>query len=191
MNTADLKINRFLHIISYLTFFALSTFYLYWFAGYIFFYQEKITLFLVSFSYLTEHLNQPGNFLIWLAELQTAFYYYPLAGALIVSAEICLIVLLIFETGKLLTGKNFFLIPFLTGAVLFYLQTNYQYLAFNNLGIFLQILMFYLTIRYLEGIKMWIPVIFFPVWYFLTGSFSILFLGLIPFIFLSTAKRRT
>ena len=95
MNATDLKINRILQISAYFTFFVLSTFYFYWFASYIFFYQEKSVLFLVSISYLAEHLNQPGGFLIWLAELQTAFYYYPFAGALIVSIEICLVIFLI------------------------------------------------------------------------------------------------
>ncbi len=179
MNATDLKINRILQIFSYFTFFAFSTFHLYWFASYIFFYQEKSTLFLVSFSYLAEHLRQPGGFLVWLAELQTAFYFYPLAGAFIVSIEICLIIFVIIKIGKVLTGKTFFLIPFLTGAVLFYLQTNYQYLAFNNLGIFLQILLFYLVIQFLNGTKIWIPVLLFPGWYFLTGSFSFIFLILL------------
>lgn len=175
MNATDLKINRILQISAYFTFFALSTIYFYWFSSYIFFYQEKSMLFLTSFSYLSEHLNQPGGFLIWLAELQTAFYFYPLAGALIVSIEICLVIFLTSKIGKVLKGKTCYLIPFLSGAVLFYLQTNYQYLAYNNLGILLQILMFYLVIRLLEGTKMWIPVLLFPGWYLLTGSFSFIF----------------
>ena len=179
MNATDLKINRILQISAYFTFFVLSTFYFYWFASYIFFYQEKSVLFLVSISYLAEHLNQPGGFLIWLAELQTAFYYYPFAGALIVSIEICLVIFLISKIGKVIKRKTTCLVPFLTGAILFYLQTNYQYLAYNNLGILLQILMFYLVIRFLEGNKMWIPVLLFPGWYLLTGSFSLILLVLL------------
>ncbi len=184
MKITDLKINRILQIAAYFTFFALSTFYFYWFSSYIFFYQEKSSLFLVSFSYLTEHLRQPGGFLVWLAELQTAFYFYPLAGALIVSIEICLVIFLITKIGKVLTERTFFLVPFSTGAVLFYLQTNYQYAAFNNLGIFLQILKLYLVIRFLKGTKMWIPVGLFPAWYLLTGSFSFIFLILLTVYFL-------
>jgi hypothetical protein len=189
MNATGLKINRILQIFSYFTFFALSTIYFFWFANYIFFYQEKSMLFIVSFSYLAEHLNQPGGFLVWLAELQTAFYFYPLAGALIVSIEISLVIFLITKIGKGLTGKSFFLIPFLTGAILFYLQTNYQYLAFNNLGIFLQILMFYLAIRFLKGAKMWIAVVLFSVWYILTGSFSLILLILLTVYFLIHKKK--
>lgn len=179
MNVTDLKINRILQISAYFVFFALSTIYFYWFASYIFFYQEKSTLFLVSFLHLAEHLNQPGGFLVWLAGLQTALYFYPLAGALIVSIEICLVIFLISKIGKVLRRKTTCLVPFLTGAILFYLQTNYQYLAFNNLGIVLQILIFYLVIRFLEGTKMWIPVLLFPGWYLLTGSFSFIFLVLL------------
>lgn len=184
MKANDLKTNWILQILTYLSFGILTTFYLIQFAGYIFFYQEKSTLFLFSFSYLAESFNQPGGFLVWLTEFQTAFYFYPLAGALIVSVEICIIIFLITQIGKVLAGKTFFFIPFLTGAILFYLQTNYQYLAFNNLGIFLQILMFYVTIRFLKGTKMWIAVGLFPGWYLLTGSFSFILLILMTIYFL-------
>lgn len=184
MNTTDLKLNRILQISPYFAFFVLSTFYFYWFAGYIFFYQEKSTLFLISFSYLTEHLNQPGGFLVWLAEMQTAFYYFPLAGALIVSAEICLVIFFISKIGKILTGKTFLLVPFLTGGALFYLQTNYQYFGFNNLGILLQLLVFYLVIRFFKGNIIWIPILLFPLWYFLTGSFSPILMVLLTIHFI-------
>lgn len=189
MKITDLKINRILQFTAYFTCFVLSTFYFYWFVSYIFFYQEKSSLFLVSFSYLTEHLQQPGGFLVWLAELQTAFYFYPLAGAFIVSIEMCLVIFLITKIGGVLTGRTFFLIPFLTGAILFYLQTNYQYAAFNNLGILLQILMFYLAIQFLKGTTMWIPVILFPGWYLLTGSFSLIFLILLTVYFLIYSEK--
>ena len=190
MIATDLKLNRILQIFSYFTFFALSTFYFYWFASYIFFYQEKSTLFLISFSYLADHLNQPGGFLIWLAELQTAFYYYPLAGALIVSIEICLVIFLLSKIGKVIKRKTCYLIPFLTGVVLFYLQTNYQYLAYNNLGILLQLLIFYVIIHYLKGELIWIPVLFFPVWYLLTGSFSLILLVLLTIQLIVTSGKR-
>ncbi|KAF0236561.1 MAG: hypothetical protein FD181_2664 [Prolixibacteraceae bacterium] len=189
MNATDMKINRNLQILSWFTFLALSTIYFYWFAGYIFFYQEKSSLFLLSFSYFAEHLSQPGGFLVWLAELQTAFYFYPLAGAFIVSIEICICIFIITKIGKVLTRNTFFLIPFLTGAILFYLQANYQYKALNNLGILMQLLVFYLVIRFLAGKWMWVPVSLFPVWYFLTGSFSTLFLILVAFYLILSAEK--
>lgn len=170
------KTNRLLQSAPILVFFLLATFYLYWFTSYIFFYQEKSSLFLVLFSYLFEHLNQPGGFLKYLGELQTTFYYYPLVGAVIVSLEICLIILLVGKIGNTLTGKRFFFIPFLVGAALFYLQTNYQYSSFNNLGILFQLWFIYTKIKFAKGKWSWVPVIFSPLNYFLFGSFSILFL---------------
>lgn len=176
MNADNQKFNRILTVGSYFILFVLSATWLYWFASYILFYQEKSSLFLVSFSYLSEHLSKPGGFLVWLGELQTTFYFYPLAGALLIPAEICLVIFVVTKIGKFLTGQTFFLIPFLTGAILFLMQTNYQYQAFNNLGFLLQLILFYLVIRFLPSKKRWIAVLGFPVWYHLTGSFSFLFL---------------
>ncbi|HSO89472.1 MAG TPA: DUF6057 family protein, partial [Draconibacterium sp.] len=59
----------------------------------------------------------------------------------------------------------------------------------NNLGIFLQILMFYLAIRFLNGAKMWIAVGLFPVWYIITGSFSLIFLILLTIYFLTYREK--
>ncbi len=176
MNAMNLKPNRVLHILPFIVFFLLGSFYLYWFTSYIFFYQEKSILFLTTFSYLFDHLNQPGGFLIYLGELQTTFYFYPLVGAILVSLEICGIIFITRKIGKVLTGKRFYLIPFLLGAALFYLQTNYQYTAFNNLGILIQLLIFYRVITYSKKKFEWIPIVLFPIFYFLFGSFSLIFL---------------
>jgi len=176
MKTLDPKSHATLMLFSFLAFFCLSTIYFIFFAQYIFYYQEGSVLFQTSFSYLTSHLNQPGNFMVWLAELQTTFYYFPFVGALIISAEMSLVVLITSKIGKLVNERTFLLLPFSIGSILFLLQTNYQYFGINNLGILLQLLMFYFVIRFLKGNKLWIPVILFPIWYFLTGSFSAIFL---------------
>jgi hypothetical protein len=117
----------------------------------------------------------------YLGELQSAFYYYPLAGAVLVSLEICLAVFLIALTGKEINGRMVFFVPFAAGAALFYLQTHYQYSSFNSIGILLQLLLFYFTFRFLKGKREWIAVAFFPVWYLLSGSFSLVYLLLFLF----------
>lgn len=172
----NFKPNRFLHILPFTVFFLWGSFYLYWFTSYIFFYQEKSILFLTSFSYLFDHLNQPGGFLIYLGEFQTTFYFYPLVGAILVSLEICGIIFITGKIGKVFTGKRFYFIPFLLGAALFYLQTNYQYAAFNNLGILIQLLIIYRVIIFSKKKFEWIPIVLFPAFYFLFGSFSLIFL---------------
>ncbi|MDB4582962.1 DUF6057 family protein [Draconibacterium sp.] len=187
MNSINKRTNRLFQLLPFALFFFMGTFYLYYFTSYIFFYQEKSGLFLVSFEYLFEHLNQPGGFLVYLGELQTTLYYYPLIGALIVVAEIVGVIFLIEKIAKVLVGGVFYFLPFFIGAVLFLLQTNYQYLAFNNLGIIIQLVLFYRVITYSQNKYRWIAVGLFPVIYFLFGSFSVIFLWLFS-IFLIQKK---
>ncbi len=178
MNKTKSEIKFSLPVIAQFAFFLLSVFYFYRFAGYIFYYQEKSKLFLLSFSYFTEFLKMPGGFLDWLSEFQTTFYFNPLIGAIIVSAEIFAIIYFIIKTGKEIAGLNFSFIPFLAGFLVFFLQINYQYLAINNLGILIQLAVFYLVIRFLKGKRIWFPILLFPLWHYLTGSFSLIFLAM-------------
>ncbi|MBA7584522.1 hypothetical protein ES708_26477 [subsurface metagenome] len=165
----------------YMVFFLLTFVYFNWFANYFFFYQEKSSLFLVSYSSLTEALDRPGGFLNYLGQLVTTFYFYPLAGSVLVSVVFCLVAWLVAETGKIYTGKNLYVLPFIIGAALFYLQTNYQFRIFNSVGILLQLLLFYFTIARLKRKLQWAPVFLLPAWYVLTGSFSVIFLVLFSF----------
>jgi hypothetical protein len=190
MNRSYPKQNRILRILPLLIFFLLSLFYFFRITDYIFFYQEKSSLFLFSFQYLLEHLNQPGGFLIYLGELQTTFYYYPFVGAVLVSLEICLIIVLTSKIGKILSGRSIFIIPYLMGAVLFYLQTNYQYSSFNNLGVLIQLLFFFVILKYLKGKFIWIPVVLFPLQYFLFGSFLFILLMLFSIFILLNEKQK-
>ena len=153
------------------------------FIDYIFFYQEKSSLFQLSFSFLKQHLDQPGGFMEYLGKLQMALYFYPLLGAFIVSSQIILIIWLISRIGKQLGAENFLFVPFLAGALLFYLQTNYQYQAINNLGILFQLLLFWGLIINKPKYQ-WLVVVVLPVVYFLFGSFSYLLLGLLTIYFL-------
>jgi hypothetical protein len=156
------------------------------FADQIFLSQEKSILFQASFGYFLEIFHQPGKLLIYLAEFLTSLYYYPLLGAMLVAVIICLVM---FETRailRFLTGKEAMMIPFLLGTLLFLLQTNYQYLLFNSLGLLLQTALFYFTIRFLNK---WFPVIIVPVWYFVTGSFSWIYFLMIIFWFITENRK--
>ncbi len=191
MNKLNHKFNTPVYFSAYLIFFLCSIFYFTWFANYIFFYQEKAGLFFTTFSFFSEHLNRPGGFLLYLGELQTTFYFHTLTGAILVSGEMVLIMLLINATGKQITGRRLFILPFLIGATLFFLQTNYQYLSFNTLGILAELLFFYLTVRFLKNGKDWIAVVLFPLNYYLFGSFAgLFFLFFSLYLLISKAKLR-
>lgn len=178
MSATNLKTSRFLHLFTYLLFFVGTVFYFYWFANYIFFYQEKASLFLVSFSYLKEHFDQPGGFLEYLGSLVSAFYYHKLTGPVLMGLIIFASVRLVARIAKIKTGRPATIFPFLIGAGMVYLQANYQYAAVNTIGIFLQLLLFYCTLRFFSMKLEWIPVLLFPLWYILTGGFSWIFLAL-------------
>lgn len=181
MKFTNLKTNLPGTLIPYMVFFLLTFVYFNWFANYIFFYQEKSSLFLVSYSSLIEALNRPGGFLNYLGQLVTTFYFYPLVGSVLVSVVFCLVAWLVAETGKIYTGKKLYVLPFIIGAALFYLQTNYQFRIFNSVGILLQLLLFYFTIARLKRKLQWAPVFLLPAWYVLTGSFFVIFLVLFSF----------
>ncbi|MCY1719484.1 DUF6057 family protein [Prolixibacteraceae bacterium Z1-6] len=178
MNSTKPNTNRLLQIAPFVLLFLSGIFYLFYFTGYIFFYQEKSILFQLTFDYLNEHLKQPGGFLVYLGKFQTTLYYFPLLGAVLIVLELCGIIYLLQKTGKSLTGRMFYFFPFFIGVVLFYMQTNYQYLAFNNLGILFQLALFYRFTVIKKNEYLWVTVVLFPVIYYLFGSYSTLLLAL-------------
>jgi len=172
MDNPNSHVNDFLHYLPYRLFFLFSFLFLGLFADHIFFYQEKSSLFIFSSDYLIENLRQPGSLLLYLGRFLSSFYHYRLAGSLIATSIIFLTIIMTARIISFMHGKNGGVIPFVAGIGLLFLQANYQYMLFNNLGILLQLLFFYLTIKYLRG---YIPVIIIPLWYFVTGGFAWIF----------------
>jgi hypothetical protein len=170
--------NRFLYLLPCLFFFAGSFVFFGFFADYVEFYQEKLSLFVFSHDYLTDNITQPGSFLVYSGRFLTTFFYYPLAGAFIISLIISLIIYLISKILRYLSGRESILVSLITGTLFFILQTNYQYLLYNNLGVLLQLAFFYMAIRYMKG---FIPVILFPLWYWITGGFVWIFVLMYTF----------
>ena len=168
----QIKNNRFFYFLPFLIFFIGSFIFFGFFADYVEYYQEKLSLFVFSRDYLNASLTQPGSMLVYLGRFLTTFYYYPVAGAIIISLTICLIMFMISKIISCLTGKGLILLTLLFGTIFFILQTNYHYILYNSLGVLLQLVLFYLTIRYLRG---FLPVIIFPFWYFITGGFAWIF----------------
>ena len=183
MNQIKTNSSTFFSWLPYLVFFTGSLIYFGFIANYILFYQEKSSLFIFSCDFLRENLHQPGGPLIWLGKFFSTFFYYPFAGAVIVSAIITLIVITITKIILFLYTKNARVFPFLIGIALLYLQTDYRFLLFNNLGLLLQLALFYLVIRYLTFFKGWFPIILVPLWYYTTGGFAFAFSLLLTFYF--------
>lgn len=159
----------------YLSLFIISFIYFGFIADYILFYQEKASLFIFSLDFLLENLRQPGGLMIYLGKFFSAFFYYPAAGAFIVATTLTLTVLTSSKIIYLVRGKEARLIPFIIGVILFFLQSDYRFLFFLNLGLLLQLAFVFVSIKYLTALKGWIPVILIPLWYFATGAFAWIF----------------
>ena len=154
----------------------LSFIYFGFFAEYVLFYQEKSYLFVFSLDFLKENLHQPGGLLIWLGKFISTFFYYPLAGGLLVALILTLIVLTVSAIIKAITQKNATLFPLLTGVALFFLQTDYRFMIYNNIGLLIQLSFFLLAIKYSKAWKGWIPVLLIPFIYFATCGFTWIYL---------------
>lgn len=171
------NLNKFLVLaISYGLFFLFLAIYFAVFESQLLVYQEKTSLFIFSSEFLNENLKQPGGLLVYFTKFLTSFFYYPIAGAIIVSLVIALIVLTISEILYLLRGKTYPIPAFIFGIGLFYLQTNYQFLFIYNLGLLLQLSVFLLSIRYNTQLKGFIPVILAPLCVLVTGGFVWIYL---------------
>ena len=173
----------------YAAFLLITYIYFGFISNYILYFQEKSSLFIFSYEFLQEHLNKPGGLLIWLGKFLSAFFYYPPVGALILSSVLTLIVFSITKINYILTGKYKLIISFLIGVILFYLQTNYRFLIFNNLGLLLQLGLFCLVIRFNAFFKGWLSVIIVPFIYYTTGGFIWIYLLLMSFYLISAFKK--
>jgi hypothetical protein len=164
----------------YVAFFAVSFVFYSFLADYIFFYQEKNSLFVFTSDLLRESLGKPGGILIYVSSLLTSFYYYPVIGAMIVSGIMTLNILIASRIIFLLSGKRKIIIPFAIGLLLFFIQSDYRFQLYSDIGFLIQLSTLLLVARFPKILKGWFPVLLMPVIYFFTGGFSWIF-----FIFIS------
>lgn len=176
MNTNNSNRNAFISWIPYPVFFTVVLIYFTFFGNYIFFYQEKSSLFIFSLDFLFENIHQPGAFLLWLGKFFTTFYYIPALGAILISALLTLVLMLVSGIITLLSGKKSSLIPFVIGASIFYLQTDYRFMLFNTLGLLLELAFIMTCLKFITAIKGWLPVVLAPFCFFITGGFLWIFL---------------
>ena len=93
------------HIISAI-FFAAA--FLFWRFGYAcaFSYHEQFQMFLFTKSYFLERMSLPGGLADYISEFLVQFYYFPLFGAIIVSALLLGIQLITYKIIKTLGDKD-------------------------------------------------------------------------------------
>jgi hypothetical protein len=141
------------------------------FADYVEFYQEKLSLFIFTGDFFRENITQPGSLLVYSGKFLSTFYYYPVAGSLVISLIITLIVYLMSVILSNLSGIRPTIIPFIAGILLVFLQADYQFLIVCSFGLLLQLVFVWILLKLPKG---YLPFFLFPIWYMVTGNFAII-----------------
>lgn len=168
-------------------FFILTFIYFYFFSNYVLFFQEQQFLFIFSGEFFHEHIIKPGGLLVLAGKFLTQFYFSKLAGALILAAVLTLPgVLLSKITGRLFPGFSFpaalLLIP---SSLMILMQSHYYHMMEYNLGFVMILTLMLFTVKSKTEIHRFIIVAIFPLFYYLTGTYSLIYLSVcIPYLLL-------
>jgi hypothetical protein len=160
--------------------FIISFTYFYWFGNGVFFYQENRTLFIFSADYLQKFTEKPGGLLVYAGNFLTQGYFNALYGSLLVSVLLILISVFFIKIIRQLSADrsySLFLI-LLPSCLLLLLQTRYDLFIHQILG-FLLVNIWFLVSIVLAGKKLrFIILIIFPVFYYLVGTFALIYMGI-------------
>ena len=158
--------------------FFISFIYFLIFGNYLFFYQRNLSLFVYSKGFLQKFVVKPGGVLEYAGIFLTQGYYNDLYGSIILSAFTVLNTLILLSIGKKITqGKSFQIsLVLLPVCLLFLLQTNINWLIHFNLGILLTLLFFLLSVSSFKCLIRIIPIVLFPLFFYLTGAYAWVFL---------------
>jgi hypothetical protein len=161
--------------------FIISALYFLFFANYVFFYQENQSLFVYSPDYFHQFAVKPGGLLEYAGNFFTQFYFSPVYGSLILSGLFTLLAIVFLKIIRKINCDSPFLIPFmvLPSSLLILLQSDFNYLIHNNLGFILVALYFLFSIVTDNRNKRYLLIVAFPVFFYLTGAYAWIYLGMI------------
>jgi hypothetical protein len=158
--------------------FIISYIYLFFFNDILFFYQENISLFVFSGQYLHQFLIKPGGLLEYTGNFLAQFFFNSAYGALILSAILTSFVIAgIKINSRLSSGKSLPLILIVIPlCLLLLMQINFNWMLRNDIGFLFTMLYFLFSIASHKKIHYIFTLAFFPVFYYLTGSFAWIYL---------------
>ena len=179
------RINKYFvfSVIFVLAFFVFLLFY-----NYIFFYQEKRMLFVFSGEYFRGFTSKPGGLLEYAGNFLSQGYFNYIYGALLQASVFTLITAVFLRINdKLSPGSNFSVFfAVLASCILMLMQTNINYSLHNNLGFMLTGVYFLSAISSGKKTTRIFLTALFPLFFYIAGAFSLIFLGMITvYAFLS------
>ncbi|MCR5454002.1 MAG: DUF6057 family protein, partial [Bacteroidales bacterium] len=88
-------------------------------------YHEQFQMFLFTKNYFAERMLLPGGLADYISEFLVQFYYFPLFGALIISALLLVIQILTYQLMKVFSAKDFtYCLSFLPSILLWHYMGN-------------------------------------------------------------------
>ena len=151
------------------------------FYNYIFFYQENRMLFVFSGEYLSGFASKPGGLLEYAGNFLSQGYFNNIYGALLQASVFTLIAAVFLRINNILSpGRSFSLFfAALASFILMLMQTNINYGLHNNLGFLLTGVYFLSAISSGKRTNQVLVTALFPLFFYLAGGYSWIFLGMI------------
>jgi len=158
----------------------------------LFFYQENRSLFIFSIEYLSGFASKPGGLLEYAGNFLMQGYFCTFYGAFIVSLMIFMSGVILYKTIRSLSTFNSIplLSLFLPLLLLLLNQADPDQYIHLMAGLLATLLYFFLTIKHYIGTGRFLYPALYPLFYYLTGSFALIYTGLIIISSL-TGKKRT
>ncbi|HUX97380.1 MAG TPA: DUF6057 family protein [Bacteroidales bacterium] len=165
-------------LISLFLLFVITFTYFNWFGNGIFFYQENKSLFIYSYDYILKFLSRPGEPLVLSGNFLTQGYFSITFGSLVFSTLFTFLFLTIRSILKLVSKEinTELFLSLLLPLVLLICQAEYDYYIFQTLGYISAALWFRISISVKTKAFRIIHILLFPLFYYLTGTFAILYL---------------
>jgi hypothetical protein len=170
--------------------FLFSGLFFFMFGKHIFFFQENFSLFIFSGEYFHQYAIKPGGLLEYTGNFLTQGYFNNVYGSLSLAVVITSLAIIFLNINNKLHVNRLLSIPFAVtpSCLMLLMQTDFNWLMLNNIGFLLVALFFLFSISSDKRTHQIIIILLFPVYIYLTGAYSWVFLEMIFIHFLLNKK---
>ena len=161
--------------------FTVSFLFFFFFRNTLFSYQESTSLFIYTGEYLAKFTDKPGGLIVYLGNFLTQAYFSPLCGSFILALLNISLWFIMVRAGNLLNAGLLLkriLFLFLFGLMLLF-QSQYEHFIYYSLGFLMVAGYFSLIVATDVRLLRFIYLLGLPLFYYIAGSFAVLFVLLL------------
>ena len=158
--------------------FSISFVYFLCFGNGLFFLQENRSLFIFSKEYLNDFIVKPGGLLEYAGNFFTQFYFSKVFASLIISLSLLLFYYLFIRINKLLSEDNSFSFPLvlIPSCLMLLMQIREDHFMYHTIGYLLTFVFYLVAVKSGTRRIKYLILVLFPMFFYITGSFALLFL---------------